>query len=222
MKNIKNAFFFIVYFSLLISFSCNDRDKSNLNKNYSNDEIDFTDIESSLQKLKENNFLYLKIKDSLDENNNKSKILYELLDYEDPMPSKSYFELCITNNKTVKLNNSDYDENCFRDYFLTSFKESLRNNGVFKSHVFISIDASKLKDDLTLRKLLKNILNSSLTNFDSIREKYSFEKYNKSFKLLEFSEKKKIIELVPLSIYLCNNPDCDKPMPPPAPRSVSF
>ncbi|WP_290859256.1 hypothetical protein [Flavobacterium sp.] len=215
MENIKKVFYCILFFCLSISFSCDKMSKTGLNKNYSKDKLDITYIEASLEKLTENQFLYLKVKDSIDKTSNKSIFLYELLDYEYPMPSKNYLELCLIKSDNVLLNNSKYDENNFNDDFLNSFKESINNDMIFKSHVLINLDVNKLKDDLALRKKLENLLNISLTNFDSIREKYSIKKYGKSFNHIEYNKKIEIIKLVPLSIYLGNNSDCNRVIPPP-------
>lgn len=220
MKNIKRVIYCSLFFSLLALFSCEKKNNTDFKITPTNDKLDILSLESKLEKLTTNQFLYIKIKDSLDVDNDKTILLTEFIDYEYPMPSKNFIEVCLINSDEILLNNVSYNESEFSEEFLNNFKEIASNDNFFTPNVLINIDVSSLKSDLGLRDVFENIVNSSLNNFDLIRKKYSIQKYDKSFSLIDYNKKRAIIELLPISIYIGNNSACNKIIPPPPPPNI--
>lgn len=220
MKKIRYVVYCVSFFYLLMFISCEKKNKADLKTNPLKDKSVILNLENNLEKLATNQFLYLKIKDSLDVDNNKTMLLTEFIDYEYPMPSKNFIEVCLINSDEILLNNVSYNESKFKDEFLNSFEEITRNDNFFTPHVLINVDVSSLKSDLGLRDSFENIVNSSISNFDLIRKKYSIQKYGKSFSLLDYNEKMAIVELLPISIYIGNNSACNKIIPPPPPPNI--
>lgn len=200
--------------------SCEKKNKTDLKTNPLKDKSVILNLENNLEKLATNQFLYVKINDLLDAVKGIPILISESIDYEYPMPSKNFIEVCLINSDEILLNNVSYNESKFKDEFLNSFEEITRNDISFTPHVLINVDVSSLKSDLGLRDSFENIVNSSISNFDLIRKKYSVQKYDKSFSLLDYNEKMAIVELLPISIYIGNNSACNKIIPPPPPPNI--
>ncbi len=217
MKKIR---YVVYFFSLLMFISCEKKNKTDLKTNPLKDKSVILNLENNLEKLATNQFLYVKINDLLDAVKGIPILISESIDYEYPMPSKNFIEVCLINSDEILLNNVSYNESKFKDEFLNSFEEITRNDISFTPHVLINVDVSSLKSDLGLRDSFENIVNSSISNFDLIRKKYSVQKYDKSFSLLDYNEKMAIVELLPISIYIGNNSACNKIIPPPPPPNI--